>query len=219
VLRALPLAFAQLADPSARRVLVLSIASTAALLVALVVAVGWLLSGITWFGIAWIDGAIQALGTLAALVVAWLLFPGVLAAMTALLVDPIADAVEARYYPGLPPPRREAAIDAIVVGLRLAGSALVLNLLLLPLYLIPGVNVVLFYALNGYLVARAYFEQVAVRRLGRAEVRALFARHRAALWLDGIILTFMTTVPFLNLVVPILATALMTHVVQELRTR
>jgi CysZ protein len=219
VLRALPLAVAQLADRSSRRVLALSIASTVVLLVVLVVGVGWLLAGIAWFGVGWIDGIIGALGTAAAVVVAWLLFPAVLAAMTALLVDPISAAVEARYYPGLPPPRRQAAADALIAGLRLAGVALVLNLLLLPLYLVPGLNLVLFYAVNGYVVARAYFEQVAVRRLSLPEARALFGRHRLALWLDGVILTFVSTIPILNLVVPILATALMTHVVEDLRRR
>jgi uncharacterized protein involved in cysteine biosynthesis len=219
VLRALPLAFAQLLDPSTRRVLWLSIASTLVLLVAAVVGVGWLIAGIHWVGIAWVDGIINAVGTAAALVLAWLLLPGLLATMTALLVVPISRAVEARYYPGLPPPRRQAAADALVAGLRLGGLALVLNLLALPLYLVPGLNLVLFFALNGYVIARAYFEQVAVRRLALPEARALFARHRLALWLSGIIITFMTTVPLLNLVVPILATALMTHVLEDLRTR
>lgn len=219
VLRALPLAFAQLADRSARRVLVLSIAGSIALLVALVVGVGWLLAGAAWFGIGWLDGLIDALGGAATLVLAWLLFPCVLAAMTGLLVGPISGAVEARYYRGLPPPRGRAGLDALGAALRLGGAALALNLVLLPLYLVPGLNLVLFYALNGYLVARGYFEPVAVRRLALPEVRALFGRHRLALWLDGIIITFMATLPFLNLVVPIFATALMTHVVEDLRRR
>ena len=219
MLRALPLAFAQLLDPSARRVLWLSIAATLTLLVASVVAVGWLIAGIHWFDIGWLDGIVDALGTAGALVLAWLLLPGVLATMTALLVDPISRAVEARYYPGLPPPRRGAGIDALIAGLRLGAIALALNLVLLPLYLVPGLNLVLFFALNGYVIARAYFEPVAVRRLALPDARAVFARHRWALWLSGILITFMTTVPLLNLVVPILATALMTHVLEDWRAR
>jgi CysZ protein len=219
VFRALPLAFAQLADRSSRRVLALSIASTLALLIALVVLTGWLLGGVTWLGIGWLDGLIGALGTLAAVILAGLLFPAVLAAMTGLWVDAISDAVEARYYPGLPPPRSRATIDGLVAGLRLAGFALVLNLVLLPLYFVPGLNLVLFYGANGYLVARAYFEQVAVRRLALPETRALFGRHRVQFWLAGVIITFMTTVPILNLVVPIVATALMTHLLEDLRRR
>jgi uncharacterized protein involved in cysteine biosynthesis len=219
VLRTLPLAIAQIAHPSARRVLVLSIVATLALLVGLVFGVGWLLDGVAWFGIGWLDSTLNVLGTLSAVVLAWLLLPGVLAAMTAMLVDPIADAVEQRYYPGLPAPRPGALADGIRSGLKLALVAIVLNLLLLPLYLIPGVNLVLFYGLNGYLVARGYFEQVAVRRLSLADARTVFARNRMNLWLSGIILTFVTTVPFVNLVVPILATAWMTHATQELRAR
>jgi uncharacterized protein involved in cysteine biosynthesis len=219
LVRGLPLAIAQLADASSRRVLALSIAGTLGLLVALVVGVGWLLAGIAWFGIAWVDSALAALGTLSSLVLAWLLFPSVLAAMTALLVDPISDAVERRYYPGLPPPRREALLEGLWSGLRLAAFALVLNLVLLPLYLVPGLNAVLFYGANGYLVARAYFEQVAVRRVALADARRLFRHHRSALWFAGTIMTFMTTVPLLNFTVPIVATALMTHMLEDLRRR
>jgi uncharacterized protein involved in cysteine biosynthesis len=217
VFRALPLAFAQLADPSARRVLRVSIASTLALVVALVVLAGWLLDGISWFGIGWIDGLIHALGTLAAIGLAWLLFPGLLAAMTGLWVDSIAAAVEARYAPDRPAPRRRAGLDAMLAGLRLAGVALVLNLVLLPLYLVPGLNLALFYGANGYLVARGYFEPVAVRRLALGETRVLFGRHRLQLWLAGVVITIISTVPVLNLVVPIVATALMAHLLEDLR--
>jgi uncharacterized protein involved in cysteine biosynthesis len=217
--RALPLAIAQLTDPSSRRVLLLSAASALGLLIALAVGVHWLLAGIAWFGIGWVDGTINALGTVAALVLAWLLFPGALVAMTGLWVDAISEAVERRYYPGLPPPRARATIDGMTSGLRLAGLALVVNLVLLPLYFVPVLNLLLFYGANGYLVARGYFEQVAVRRLPLPETRALFARYRLGLWLVGALITFMTTVPFLNLVVPIVATALMTHVLEDLRAR
>jgi uncharacterized protein involved in cysteine biosynthesis len=219
VFRTLPLAIAQVAHPSSRRVLVLSIVATLALLVALVLGVGWVLAGVAWFGIGWLDWALNALGTVGAIGLAWVLLPGVLAAMTAMLVDPVADAVEARYYPGLPPPRRGALADGVRSGLKLVVLTIVVNLVLLPLYLVPGLNLVLFYGANGYLVARGYFEQVAVRRLGLAEARTLFRRHRGSMWLAGIILTFVTTVPFLNLLVPIVATAWMTHATQELPKR
>jgi uncharacterized protein involved in cysteine biosynthesis len=217
VFRALPLAFAELADPSARRVLVLSMIMTLGVLLALVLATHWLLAGITWFGIGWIDRLIDALGTLAALGLTWLLFPGVLVAVTGLWTDSIAAAVEARYYPGLPPPRAGAALDAVLAGLRLAGVALLVNLVLLPLYLIPGINLALFYGANGYLVGRGYFEQSAVRRLAPPAMRALFGRRRITLWFTGVLITFMTTIPVLNLVVPIVATALMTHLLEDLR--
>jgi uncharacterized protein involved in cysteine biosynthesis len=219
VLRTLPLAVAQVTHPSSRRVLVLSVLATLGLLVALVFGVGWLLAGVAWFGIGWLDSTLNVLGTLSAVVLAWLLLPGVLAAMTAMLVDPVADAVEQRYYPGLPAPRPGALADGLRSGLKLALLTVLLNLVLLPLLFVPPVYLVLFYGLNGYLVARGYFEQVAVRRVSLADARAVFANNRMNLWLSGIILTFVTTVPIVNLVVPILATAWMTHATQELRAR
>lgn len=220
MIRALPLALAQLTDPSSRRVLGLSIGGSIVLLLGLVVGVGWLLTGMAWFGIGWLDWMINLLGGAATLVLAWLLFPGVVAVLTGALTDTVVGAVEARYYPGLPPPRRQALWDGVLSGLRLAGLAILLNLLLLPLYLfLPGINLVLFYGVNGYLLARGYFEQVAVRRVPLAAARVLFVRYRWLLWLVGAIIAFMTTVPFLNLVMPIVATALMTHLLEDLRTR
>src|SRR3546814_18267334 len=56
-------------------------------------------------------------------------------------------------------------------------SDLILNLLVLPLYLvliwIPPLNLLLFYLLNGYLLGREYFEMVAVRRLDLAAAKRL----------------------------------------------
>src|SRR5258708_11997373 len=106
--RAVPLAFAQLADPSSRRVLLLSAATALGLLVGLVFGVHWLLAGITWFGIGWIDGLIGALGTLAALVLAWLLFPRVLAATTGLWGDATSAPAARPSLPPRPPPPRPA---------------------------------------------------------------------------------------------------------------
>jgi CysZ protein len=46
--------------------------------------------------------------------------------------------------------------------LRLTVLTLLLNLLALPVYLLlPGINLFLFLALNGYLLGREYFEVVA----------------------------------------------------------
>jgi len=47
----------------------------------------------------------------------------------------------------------------------------------LPLYIfVPGVNLVLFYGLNGYLLGREYFAMVAMRRLDPRERRDAVAQ-------------------------------------------
>ena len=100
---------------------------------------------------------------------------------------------------------------------------LLLNLLVLPLYLvliwIPPLNLLLFYLLNGYLLGREYFEMVAVRRLDLKEAKGLRRGSRGRMILAGAVITFLLTIPLVNLVTPIIATAFMLHVFEDLRRR
>ncbi len=99
-------------------------------------------------------------------------------------------------------------------------AVIVLNLVLLVPYLIAlvffGAGAVLFYALNGYLTGRLYYEQVALRRQTPAEVKAWRKANIGVLWLTGIVIVFLGTIPIVNLIVPVLGTAAMVHVAQTL---
>ena len=100
-------------------------------------------------------------------------------------------------------------------------AVVILNLVMLPLYLIAlfvvGLGAVLFYGINGWLTARLYYEQVALRRRTPAEVKAWRKANAGVLWLTGIVIVFLGTIPILNLIVPVLGTAAMVHVAQTLR--
>jgi CysZ protein len=100
-------------------------------------------------------------------------------------------------------------------------AVILLNLVMLPLYLVAlfvaGLGVVMFYAINGWLTGRLYYEQVALRRRAPAEVKAWRRANAGELWLTGIVIVFLGTIPILNLVVPVLGTAAMVHVAQTLR--
>jgi CysZ protein len=119
------------------------------------------------------------------------------------------------------------ALPAVLVGgivaawatLRFVAFALLLNLLVLPLYLLPGPNIAIFLALNGYLLGREYFELVAQRRASALEVRHLRRRARAGLFVAGVLIAAMLTVPLFNLVAPVVATAFMVHRFERLRRR
>lgn len=62
-----------------------------------------------------------------------------------------------------------------------------------------------------------YYEQVALRRLSPAEVKAWRQANSGVLWMTGIAIAFLGTIPILNLIVPVLGTAAMVHVAQSLR--
>src|SRR5262249_50764629 len=99
-------------------------------------------------------------------------------------------------------------------------AVVILNLVMLPLYIVAlfvaGLGAVLFYAINGWLTARLYYEQVALRRRSPAEVKAWRKANAVVLWLTGIVIVFLGTIPILNLIVAVLGTAAVVHVAQTL---
>ena len=86
-----------------------------------------------------------------------------------------------------------------------------LNILILPLLLAGPLYVIAFYTMNGYLLSREYFELVAARRYDARTVEAIRKSRQKKLWVAGVGLTFLMTIPFVNLVAPIIATAFMVH--------
>lgn len=186
----------------------------------LIAAVAWALAQ-HWVRDLPVIGAVAAWGAgLGAVVVATLLFPGVVTGFVGLFLEDVAAAVEARHYPHLPPPRDIPLSEALGTSLRLTAFTVVLNIVLLPLYLvlffIPPLNLVIYYAVNGRLLGREYFEAVCLRRLGADDARAFAQTHKGMLWMTGVMLAFLLTVPFLNMIAPVIGAAAVVHVFQKL---
>lgn len=236
MLGALTKAIAQLSDPPVRRVLKQALAASFALFLVLWLLVGlalawgggefslWLeLQGVDdfWVGLVqWLAGAAAVGGVL---IVSFLVFPAVVGLVMTLFLDRIARAVEARHYPELAPGREQPVGEMLADAGRLALITVVLNLLALPLYLvalfIPGMNLILFYGLNGYLLGREYYELVAVRRLDSQGVRRLWRERRGRLFVAGIVIAIILTIPIVNLLAPVVATGFMLHVFEAIRRR
>ncbi|HEV8015010.1 MAG TPA: EI24 domain-containing protein [Stellaceae bacterium] len=216
--RALSLAVADAFAPTARRILLLTIAGTIALLVALWLGASLLIATLHLTGWHWLNIAIDILGSVAALFVAWLMFPTMAILILGFFLERIIAAIEARHYPDLPPPRAIGIGQSIASAVRLALLALVLNLLVLPLYLfLPVANVVLFFAINGYLVGREYFEAVACRRLDHGAVQAMWRRQRARLVVAGAVIALLLSIPIVNLAAPLIGVAFMLHLFERFR--
>lgn len=210
-------ALTDLEDPTIRKMLGLSVVAAIVIFIALFGATVWLLSTAVLTAVPWLDTTIDVLGGLGAVLLAWVLFPGTVSAFLGLFLDTVATAVERRDYPGLPPARETKVLTAILDGLRLLGLTVGLNLLVLPLYLLPVINLGVFAVLNGYLLSREYFELAALRRMTKAEASALRRVHRLRVWGTGMILAGLLVIPGVNLLAPIIGVAVMVHMVQRLR--
>ena len=211
-------AFAQLGDPRIQKLLWIGVGLSLATLALSGVAIAYVLLPLIEVGLPWADWILSALGGLTVAALMLVLFPATMILTISLLLDGVCRAVEARHYPNLPPPRQSPLLEQILGALRFAGFAILLNLLALPLYLfLPGINIPLYLALNGYLLGREFFEQAALRRMSLNEATALRKRFKGKIWLHGAGVAAYALIPILNLTLPIFATAVLLHALESLR--
>jgi CysZ protein len=204
--------------PPLRRVVVLSLALALASFAALWFGLAILVHNTSVFGWWPLDWLINLLGAFAILLLSWLLFPAVVTLVMGFYLDRVAAAVEARDYPGLEPAHGTPLYDIVGATLRLMVLTVLLNLLVLPFYLLlPGINFFVFLGLNGYLFGRTYFEVVALRRLDRGTAKAVRRHFAGRVFIGGLVITGLFSLPLVNLIAPVIATAFMVHVFESLR--
>ena len=167
--------------------------------------------------LAWV---LDALGSIASAVLAMWLFLPVAAIIGTFYFERIASAVERQYYPSLPPPRPAPVLsqlwDSIVVGLRVLGLSV---LALLLTIFIPGIGLLLGWAVATWAMGRGLFVAVAMRRLVRPAAEALYREVRPAALVQGGIMAAAAYFPVANLFIPVLGTAAMVHVLDLALTR
>ncbi len=212
-------AIGQLGDPAFRRVVWTGLGISLGVFAGLWAAVGYGLANTALFESGWLEALADVAGGLTALVLTWLLFPGVVSVVIAVLLDAVVRAVEARHYPHLPEAPGAGVAATVFTAAKFLGALVVLNMAALRFLLVPPVFPFVFYAVNGYLLGREYFELVALRRAGNAETRALRKAHRGQLFLAGLVIALLLTVPVVNLLAPVTATAVMVHLFELWRTR
>ena len=210
-------AFGQLADGTTRRLIWLSLGAAIAVFAALWLTIGTAIESTELFASGWLETIVDVLGWAATLVLTWFLFPAVFTVISSLFLERVAGATEARHYADLPeaPGARLGAALGATAGF--LAAMVVLNLVMLIFLLIPPLFPFVFYGVNGYLLGREFFELVALRRIGLEEVRHLRKAHRGRLFLAGVVIAFLFTVPGLNLVAPVIATAAMVHLFENFR--
>lgn len=227
ILRAFLLALRQVGDPAFRRVMMLGVALSLALLVAVYAGFLALIQTlvpetveIPLVGpVAGLDTLVSWGSALFMIVLSAFLMMPVAAAFSGLFIEDVVRAVEARHYPHLPPVPRLSFADTAIDAVNFFGLLVAVNVgafVLVPF--VGPLAPVLFWAVNGALIGREYFTLVAMRRLGRDGARALRKRHRLRVWLAGTLMAAPLSVPLVNLVIPVLGAATFTHLVQALGT-
>lgn len=174
-----------------------------------------LLGGLPDWG-AWVTFFLSILSTVGIAVGVIMLMAPVTTLVAGIFLDDVAEAIEKRDYPtdnpGMPLPLGASILSA----LKFSGVVLGVNLLALVFYFIPGVNVVVFFVVNGYLIGREYFEFAAMRHMRPEEARKLRNLNATRVTLAGCVAALMLAIPFVNLLTPIFAAGMMVHLYKSI---
>ncbi len=219
-------AIGQLGDRRFRRVFWLGIGLTFALLVAAYAGLLWVIdifvgpeAYVPVLGeVTWLNDLLGISSFIFMMVLSIFLMVPVASAITSMFLDQVAQAVEDRHYPHLPPVNSVPFGEALKDTLSFLGVLIGANLVAFIIYaLLLPIGPIIFWVLNGYLLGREYFQLAAMRRLGRDGAKALRKRHTGTIWLAGVLMAIPLSVPLVNLLVPIIGAATFTHLFHQLQ--
>lgn len=214
ILRSARLAARELLKPRFRAVLLKSIGLTVLLFIGL------------WFGLEfvfsaflapllgpwpWVSTAILWLLSAGLVIGAGFLLAPVTALFAGLFLDDAAEHVENTYYPDEPPGQALPLGDSVWLTIRFTLLVIFANLIALLLVLLPGINVAIFFLVNGYLLGREYFMFAAMRYRSEAEANALRSANSTTVLLAGFIIAGFMAIPLINFMTPVFAAAMMVH--------
>lgn len=170
-----------------------------------------------WAGwLTFIFGIFASIGLALALA---LLLSSVTAIIAGLFLDDVAEVIEKRDYPADRPGTAMPIGAAMLASLKFFGIVLVGNFIALLLLLVPGVNIVAFFLVNGYLLGREFFEFAAMRFRSPEEARLFRSRHSGTVFVAGLVIAGFLAIPFVNLLTPLFAAGLMVHLHKMLSAR
>ena len=206
---------AQISEPSLRQIFVKSLLISLVSIIACGLLAWVLLEKFGLLGFGFLDTFLPWIGGALIVVIGFVFFPSTIMVIGGLFSDEIISTIEERHYPKNIGSNHVSLLISIRTGLTVIIIATIINICLLPFYalgmLLPGLSFVIFYLGNGYLIGRELFETVAQRHLPVNEARQLRKRYFLKVLLGGGLITFVATIPFINLATPLFGIGFMVH--------
>ncbi|RLA06648.1 MAG: hypothetical protein DRQ51_08670 [Gammaproteobacteria bacterium] len=164
----------------------------------------------------WLDQAFTWFAGLIFGVVGWFMLPAFVPLIAGMFQEKVIYKVHKHYYPNYLNQDDIKFWPDFIHDLKFTLKSLLLNLIILPLYLI-GIGFVVSIILNSYLLGREFFESAAGYHMQKNKAQLFGNQNKAAVYGGGLVITGMTLTPVLNLFVPIIATVWMVHVYHSLK--
>ncbi|ATN35595.1 cysteine biosynthesis protein CysZ [Rhizobium sp. ACO-34A] len=167
-----------------------------------------------WLG--FVFGIFASIGLALALA---LLLSSVTAIIAGLFLDDVAEVIEKQHYPDDAPGVAMPLGDAILSSLKFFGVVVLGNIVALILLFVPGVNLIAFFLVNGYLLGREFFEFAAMRFRSPQEARMFRVKNSSTVFIGGLVIAGFLAIPIVNLLTPLFAASLMVHLHKMLSRR
>lgn len=161
----------------------------------------------------WVLTILTGLGIIAGSI---FLMPAITSLVAGVFVDDVADVVERQSYPAEEPGAALPLMRSILEGGRAALLSLIVYLVALPFLLFAGFGFVIFFIATAWLLSREYFELAAMRFRSIEEARAMRKAHAGTVFVAGLILAALVSIPILNFITPVFAMAFMVHLHKRL---
>ena len=207
----------QISTAPFRRVLFLSVSISLLTTLLLWAFIAKIIFNTNMASITWLEWFLDILGGGAVFILLVLLLPTLVGLIASIMLESICRSVELVYYPHLPKAQGQNLYTGVLVGLKFTGTMILLNIIFLPLIVIPPVYIFASWVLNSYLLSREFFELVAYRRLDKVNVDRMFKKFRFTLIGYGLVIAFISIIPVINFIVPLFGTAVMLHAFQRIQ--
>ncbi|MBI3701368.1 MAG: sulfate transporter family protein [Afipia sp.] len=224
-------ALSQILSAPMRAILWKSVGLALALIVVVTIGLQRLLSWLATMGELWAEGMVGPDYSTALNVFTWIvsiaaglgvaagaifLMPAITSLVASFFVDDVADLVEREHYPADKPGKPLPLVRATVEGVKTALLTVVVYLLALPLLLIAGAGLILFFFATAWLLGREYFELAAMRFRSPQEAKLLRKQHSMAVFTAGMFIAAFVSIPIVNLATPLFGMAFMVHIHKRL---
>ncbi|WP_039759552.1 sulfate transporter family protein [Bartonella queenslandensis] len=145
-----------------------------------------------------------------ALLLAFFIAP-ITAMIGGFFIDSAAEIIEKEDYPNEPIGQAMPFGRSLILSFKFVILSLLGNGIAFILFFIPGVNLIAFYVINGYLLGHEYFLFAAYRFRTEQDARAFLHTHYTTVFGAGLLIAVFVSIPILNLATPLFAAAFMTH--------
>lgn len=209
----------QILSPPFRGVLLRSVGLTLAMLAFVWAVVYGTFTHFVVIETPWLQALVDILTGIGLLIGLGFLVAPVTSLFAGLFLDEIAAEVERVHYATDHPGRPMALVPSLLSAIRFTALVVAVNAIVLVLILLPGVNILLFFVANAYLLGREYFELVAFRFHDADGVRVLREESSARIFFAGLMIALLLAIPIVNILTPLFATAFMVHIYKDIRHR